>query len=641
MVTPAISDSWMEIILGGVPIPLTGPLPDNSLITYPRRLVIGDPGLDANPLLSALVMSDFSGGNGVEDLNESTDTTRYLIGSLYTRYPKMISKPYKVNDGMVTTTASVQWRFLGDLKYSGTWTGFVTGGTGGSIDRVVYSLPYGGSPTSEGTLTAAPVNTSVRFRGVGSVDRLFIPMGASGYATVDADATFTFANVTADATHPALVHAAVLGYKLVGIDITGELWYTTDGATWTLFGTTANLPTSEEPKKLISYFDRGGQPALFILTDTRIVQFDEGGPNIFDVDVSFPPHPYGGMAGTKWNADLYYSVGMGATRYTGGSASPMGLDRDSGLPAAYAGYIVDLAPGHNSMYALVQGVTVDSVISNTIMEYTQSGWHEIWETRTAASSVVPNSMGISRSGDKYSLYWGVTSAGSESKGIFRIDLPIADSNPRNSSNILTTAFASGTFFLQSGIYDMNMRGTTKLAAALDVTVEAIDTTAVLRVYYRTDGFEDTLMSSSNSTLLGEIRSSGSFHLQFGEQDDYGIYPGLQFEKIQFYFHLTDSTNNPFIMESAVLAFVKMVAPSDSWTAQIDLSKNHGGNSPDFILEHIKTLIAARQATSMVYRGETKRVLITQHSGTAETGSDERSFRTLSLLEIPDGLDTDG
>jgi hypothetical protein len=624
-----LDDSYREIILDGVPIPLASPLSDNNLATVQRRLVLGDPGLDGNWLLSALVMADFSGGSGVEEINESTDLNRYLISSLYTRYPKMISKPYKVEDAMVSSTANLNWRYLGDLKLAGVWTAIVTGGTGANLGEIVYSLPYGGSPTSEGTLTNPPVNSSTRFRGTGTFDKLFIPMGVDGYATVEADTGFPFANVAADATHPKLIHSIVWDRRLIGIDTDGVLWYTIDGASWLEFGATAVLPTSEVPKKLIPYFDRQGQPAPFILTDTSLKQFDPGGPNIFEIDVDVPVHPYAGMAGTRYNGDLYFSVGM--KRYTGGSLSPAGLDRDSGLPADYLGYISDLVSGNNGLYAAVANIDGNT----SIHERSDPGWHMIW---SSVSDIVPYSMGISRAGDKYSLMWGKSDPLGGEQGVYRMDLPVHDANPRNMANILSSSFSdAGGFSLYTGIYDMSMRGSTKVAAALDVTVEQMDPSASLTVYYRTSGFANTDQYFDEAKLLGTITSTGSHHLQFGEQNAHGIYPGIPFEKIQFAFVLIDSTDEPFIMESAVLAFIKTLPPSNSWTAQVDMSKPHV-DSPDTIWDHIKRIMDNRLFVSMVFRGQTYRVMISQSSGTAETGLDERGARTISILEIPDGLD---
>lgn len=641
------TDSWKELLLGGVEIPLTGPLPDNNLATFQRRITIGDANLDSNPLLSAWVMSDFSGGHGVEDLNESTDTTRYNIGTFYTRYPKMITKIYKSTVVSSSVTADLSWRFLGDLNVGGTWTAIALAGIAPSLNREVNSLPYGGSLTLEGTLTATPVNTCTVFRGTGTNDKLFIPMGASGYATVEATAGFTFANVAADATHPALVHAEVLGYKLVGIDTAGVLWQTTDASTWSKIGANSNLPTSETPRKLISYFDRNnGQPTLFILSDMSLYQFDDSGPNIFSIDVSFPPHPYGGLGACKWNGDLYFSVGMGVYRYTGGSLSSVGLDRDSGLPQSFAGYISDLVPGHNAMYAMVQSpyslATPRAGIAS-IHEYTGFGWHMIWSGNNASTTgttalprATPYSMGISRSGGEYSLFHGTTNPNAIAQGLSRISLPVSASNPRARTQILSTDFnSSGNAYMYSGIFDAGMRGYTKVAAALDINIEVMDAAAQFDVGYRTTGFDGAY---GGFYFFPTITTAGSHHLQFGTLTSEGIYPGVTFEKIQLYFQLQDATANPFLWESAVLGFVKTLPPSNSYTAQVDLSKQHAGRSPDVILQHIYDLMDARVFTDMTYRGVTRRVMISQFSGTQETGSDERSFRTLSLLEIPDGLD---
>lgn len=645
-------DSYGEIILGGVALPLAAPMSYNNLATFQRKLVIGDPGMDANPLQSAWVMSDFSGGSGVMEMNESTDVARNLISSLYDRYPKIISKPPKatiVHDGSALT--SPWFQFLGDLKLSGTWYAIYSGDAGLALTTPeVYSTTYDGTPTNEGTLTTFPVNQGVVFRGTGSTDKLFIPMGASGYATVEAAAGFPFANVAADATHPTLVHAITFGYKLVGIDTYGQLWQCTDGSTWAKYVGRSRLPTTETPRKLIPYFDRNGQPAIYILSDVALRQFDEDGPLIFDIDVSFPPHPFGGRAGCKWNGDIYFSVGMGVYRYTGGSLSSVGLDRDAGLPLPWSGYIADLVPGHNALYALVMNpgdnIAWDLPGTPSIHEYNGQGWHMIWsyDQDTPASDVnsfgdilqvIAGSMGVSRYGNQYSLLWGT--AGGASEGLMRMDLSMESANPRNIRNITSEPFASGTFFLLTGVFDAGMRGMTKVASGIDVDIEAIHEDATLAVYYRTDNF-DAIPDATTWTLLVTINGdTGSHHLPFGTENAAGVYPGVTWESIQFLYVLTDASNDPFIMRSGVFNFVKTLAPSDSWTAQIDLSHPHV-ESPQVLYDHIKALMDARVMTSLVWRGQTYRVLISQISGTMESGDDERNAMTLSMLEIPHGLD---
>jgi hypothetical protein len=80
-------DSYGQIILNGMRLSLRSPLSESNLSTFQRKIVVGDYTEDSNPLLSSWVISDLSGGLGVEDMNETSDATRYRIASLYPAIP--------------------------------------------------------------------------------------------------------------------------------------------------------------------------------------------------------------------------------------------------------------------------------------------------------------------------------------------------------------------------------------------------------------------------------------------------------------------------------------------------------------------------------------------------------------------------
>ena len=85
-------DSYSEIILNGMALPLkSGTMPESNLAVFQRKMTTGDYSKDSNPLLSSWVISDLSGGNGIYDMNESSDSTRYYYGNMYTRFPAQIS----------------------------------------------------------------------------------------------------------------------------------------------------------------------------------------------------------------------------------------------------------------------------------------------------------------------------------------------------------------------------------------------------------------------------------------------------------------------------------------------------------------------------------------------------------------------
>ena len=624
-------DSYDEIILDGMALKLRGVMPDANLATFPRRMVIGDPTKDSNPLLSAWVISDLSGGSGVYDMNESSDASRYSHGNMYTRYPGQISSGNYVTP-LTGSTDSQMW-FLGDLNVSGTWYAIIVLYSASVPITIIYTLNLPTTLTSIGTLAYQPVGHGVVYRGTDSQDNLVIPYGANGYAYLNQSLALT--EVAPSVTDPALLDATVWDDKLIGIDTAGQLWWTTDvTAGWTSYGATAKIPTSETPRRVIPYFDRGGDPAVFVLTELRLWQFDPDGPQIFDIDVSFPPGPYQGIAACRWSGDLYFSVGMGVHRYTGGALSAMGLDRDSGLPVEYNGHIVDLVPGYNSMYALVEKPDLSSFTfpggaptpKVSVHEWTGSGWHEVWEL--PSGNAIPLSAGISRATNGQMLIWGVTAPIAALSGMYAMNLPITFANPRQRIT-QSTGLAQTSGQLTTGVFDAGMQGYKKVASALDIRMTSLSFSGggQFLVQYKID-------DATSWSNLGYVTTTGVTSLPFGTLTD-GIYPGEVFERIQFRF--TASVTTVFLMESATLSFVKTVPPSNSWTPTIDLSAEWKGNSPETMRQHIDDILVNRVFVPLVLRGTTYRVMVSASSGSSQTGFDESSIRQISLLEIPQSL----
>ena len=638
--TDYYDSSFLEVILDGVAFPLQRPLQDNNLRTFQSRITIGDPSKDSNPLLSSWVISDLSGGHGVDDMAENLDVARYWYGTLYTRYPGQITKSYAVRDYLTSVNDGINARFAGDINVSGTWQPFHT-------LLIGANWTLSSSPTGNDTITGEPVNQCVVYRGQHANDCLLIPMGANGFAVVDPVAATT-TNHAADATHPAMQAVTVWDNKCVALDTDGVLWWTVDptGA-WTQYASTATLPRSSVAMNLVPYFDRQGNPTLFAITDTDLWQYNLDIPEVFTVGVSFPPHPYHGLAACTWGGDLYFSVGMGVHRYAGGSLMAMGLDRDHGLPAEYTGYIVQggLVAGYNGMYAFVAAPDLsndtwpdgepDPVPS--IHEWTGSGWHQIWQGEVG-DQLVPYSMAISRSeltaDQTHCLVWGIENATANTAYIKQMMLPVTFANPRQRAR-KEGGFQSGGF-LYTGRFDAGMKGYIKIANALDLTIPAIPSGSDLSVYYQLNGEID-----APETLLGTISAAGDHSLPFGTVDTVfgtSIYPGVPFEHIRLKFILDDATDDAFIMESAVLSFLKTLPPANTWTAYIDCTKEGpGGYGPEDMMAKIKALHEADTWTHMIYRRRVYRVSITGNTGTKQGGTDERGIRVVTILEIPQSL----
>lgn len=636
-------DSYNEVLINGLPYKTRGPVPDTNLAVFPGKVTIGDYTQDSNPLLSSWVISDLTGGLGIEDMNEGTDVSRYKLGTLYTRYPNQISAPAIVETFATDALGHNAWAALGNIKDTGTGSWDLVY-IKGSANFEVHSVINGFA----GNLATSPVGQSVVYQGTSGVNRVVIPLGSSGVATYSSAAAFgqRTPGGTSSAGTPALQCACVWDNKLVGIDTSGQLWWTTNplvsSDNWTSYGTTAKIPAVADTRSMTTYFDRQGSPAIFIVTDTDVWQFDPNGPELFTIDVSFPPHPYQGLAACKWGGDLYFSVGTGVHRYTGGSLSAVGLDRDHGLPIEYAGFIArgGLVPGYNSLFAFVTGPDLSGYTfagaaptsTSAVYEFTGVGWHMIWESTT--ETIIPNSMLVSRAddtGDTYCLMWGTRDTGTVST-IYKMNLPVGFFNPRQKAR--TTGGFGNSGWLITGTFDAGMKGYDKIANALDVTMAAnfVDS---FEIFYQID---DAISDDGTWTSLGLVTGGNAttYSLPFGTYAN-GIYPGKRFQRIRFKLVYTnlDSTNDPFVIESLVLSFVKKTPPSWSWTVELDLTTSHAGRSPDVMISELSALLDESVTfVPFVLREQTYRVFVAQLTGSLETGADESGFRRISLLEVP-------
>ena len=631
---PAPLGFYGTISLDGVRFCLAAPLQVQQLATYPGKIVIGDYTKDSDPRLSAWVISDLSGGHGVAEIREGVDQNRCRWATLNIRYPGQWAPPYATT---VYTAASNTdgARPLGDLNIAGTYRFYAAYG-----DKLVQwdesGLAFG---ASLGTLTAAPVKKGVAYRGTGAARKLFIPMGASGYATYSDAAAF--ANVAAGANDPAAQAFVLWDDKLVAIDTSGQLWYSTDGAAagGTSYGAGGKLDTSFVPLNLVLFFDQANNPTVFIVADQGLWAFDPNGPRLYRVaGMDVPGHPYAHLGSAEWRQHLFTTLGMGARRYTGDIAQPMGLDRDEGLPLNYRGRILDLEPEVNGLFALCVGGVSGTTSYAHLQVWTDYGWHTVWADTATSTTTKTTWARVSRAQDAYRLWWG------DGSGNLRtISLPVDDANPRAQIVDSQGSFASGSFVVETGRFDAAMTGINKVANFMFVKVGGTGTTGALTIEYRRNG-ETNWTALDTKSFADGVRSISTHQMgdalpnHSATQHDH---EGLLFQEIEFRFTLSDPA---CWVEHAVLYFMKVQPPGRAFTAQLDLTRPESGQSPTQLSDKLVTLLNDGLFIEMFYRGvgstvdEYIRVKLTQVDGTDASGSDTHSLRTVTILEIPDEIE---
>ena len=618
------------ITIDGVRYRLAAPVAVEQLATYPGKITIGDYTKDSDPRLSAWIIRDLSGGHGIAELEEGADQNRDRWATLNTRYPGQWAPPY-ASAAYTAAADTTGARPLGDLNEAGTYRFYAAYGTK-LVKWDETGLAYG---SSLGTLTAVPVDKAVAYRGTGAARKLFIPMGASGYATYSDAAAF--ANVAAGASDPAAQSFLLWADKLIALDTAGQLWYSTSGAaaSFTSYGASGKLDTAYVPRHLVSFFDQANNPAIFVVSDQATWAFDPAGPSLYRVaGVDTPGHPYAGLGAAEWRQHLFLTLGMGVRRYTGDIAQPMGLDRDNGLPLNYRGRILDLESETNGLYALCIGGVSGSTSYAHLQVWTDYGWHTVWADTATSTTTKTTWCRVSQAQSTLRLWWG------DGSGNLRtIALPLDDANPRAQLVDGVGSFASGTYEVQTGEFDAAMSGIDKVASHLFVKVRGTGTTGSLIVSYR-------INQEANWTTLGTQSFAGGTRSvnfrNFGDQltnfATTGDYEGLIFQEIELRFQLSDPA---CWVDHAVLYFMKVQPPARSFTMQIDLTAPLDDQSPDRLNDLLNAVLNAGLFVEMVYRGagtiadEYVRAKVIQVSGIDASGQDTRGLRQVTILEVPD------
>lgn len=628
---PGSVSAYGDLYLDGVAFRLAAPLSVQQLATFPGKITIGDYTKDSDPRLSAWVISDLSGGHGIAKIRVGVDQNRCRWATLNTRYPEQIAPPYATTQyaGANTTGAG----FLGDLYESGTYRGYAAFGT--ALQKWDESgLAYG---SSLGTFTAQPVNKAVSFKGTGTL-KLFIPMGASGYATYDGT---NFANLAAGGTSPAAVAFVLWDFLLIAIDTNGQLWKTTSGNAndWTSYGDGGKLDPSYVPKNLVSFYDQAGNPTVFVVSDQGTWAFDASGPRLYRVSgLNTYAKPTAGLGSAEWRQHFFSNVGMGVRRYTGDVVQPMGLDRDDSLPLNYRGYVKDLEPENNGLYALCVGGVSGASSYAHLQVWTDYGWHTVWaDTATSTTSKttwarVSQAQGVPR------LWWG------DGSGSLRtILLPSDDANPRAQLVDGVGSFASGFYELQTGSTDMGMAGIDKIASHLFVKVGGSGTTGALVAEHRRNG--DAMWTTLGTQSFAGGTRSVTFNALGDQMTHYSVtgdYEGLPFQDIELRLQSSDPA---CWIEYAVLYFEKVMPPGQAFTADLDLTAGNLDQSPEDLQQKLDALLNGNvyfetqylhtapgvTATSTDY----VRTRLTQvNYGQVGTGQDTRRIASVAILEVP-------
>ena len=443
-------------------------------------------------------------------------------------------------------------------------------------------------------------------------------------------------------------------HKLVGITSGGRMYYAVDEDAgspgtgfpdWQPYDLTFRLSKTYRIRGLITYFDRNDRPCLYIVTDRDIWQFDPDGPEVFRLDFGWPSHPSHGLAACVWNGEFYISIGMGVFRYEGGTFVPMGLDRDNGLPGAYQGKIVQMVPGLNSMYALVQSNNRDPNTDggrSSIHEWTSMGWHCIWtdyeeEPGTNQTAKTVQGIALTQSNELYTLAFGT---GGSDDQIYTMPISLEFANPRQAIRAGQSFGDGDYYYLDFGEFNADMGGYIKIANAWNIWLEEpIEQTPSMRddviLYYKIDREPEW-----HELAYMHNAAPGRYTFPFGDVIEGTEYTeGIPFEMIERRVALKRQTSynvdKPTVITNQTFSFLKTVRGAKSFTFQIDCTPGALDGSMNYneLVEWLDGLIEAHRFIPFGVGGKTYRVFLGQEAGSVGTGDTQTGMYNISVVQV--------
>jgi hypothetical protein len=314
--------------------------------SQPAKIIAGDFNLDTHPLISIWSISDNRGGIGIDRMDMATDQGRCWYSTCNLRH-----KNHLTLGRLQNTNGSAPSEEIGVLvtsSISGTELVY------GSFDTAIHNIAAG-SPGAWGSAHTGTLNdpaTDAKEGFVGTTQYLIFVDGSSIWHSTNGT-SFT------ENTGESPKYIEFLNGLLWSIEADGDtFWSDNVTGAWNSAGKLL-LPSGYVQGLFVAEFRHSGGLVEKLCASTKVGVFvyntDHGRWDATDLKV--PVHPDNGKAFAVWRGDIYYGHGLGVLRYTQTAASPtitpIGVDRDDGMPENKRGPVNKLIPSFNELIATV------------------------------------------------------------------------------------------------------------------------------------------------------------------------------------------------------------------------------------------------------------------------------------------------
>lgn len=551
-----------EVVLGGVPFPIKGPVRYANITVPANPVSFGDSTKKGDTqAMSTQIQSSNAGGAKIYLANSRTDTDRWWDSTCETRTREALTLPPLTvalgkPAGLTTEPVTLIFPHRNEEHFS--------------FSNKVYRWLEATSQwsTLDRTLATNPTDW-VAFN-----NKVYIAYG-SGYDIKDEAGAWS--TVADDASFFVVWDAKL--WRLAQVSGVWTIYSMPVGGAWgSALGT---LPQTVTPTQMIVYRDSSNALAIYVVTNSGLFVYDATGQQFKESEIRYPAHQQRSKATVFNDGKLYLAVSnLGLLAITSGTqmvAQPLGLDLDDGVPAKWQGKIVDLKAEYNWILVLVDASTVvpydliDSGLGEpfephqwpsvsghtTLWAFSGSSWHVLWDVPTGNE---PGTiMDVSSAANLNRVYWGALGQG------YYQDLYAGTFNPRQ---ITTRNYGSGCSHITSW-FDMGTENQKKLFKSLQLRVAQLSASETVSVYYGLDKDDATWNALGTITTNGRVEFP--LNTVFGKTADY----------IRFRFDLARGATTTLtpIIEFWANEWMRLLPVTPGFTFLVDLSASYKSRTP--------------------------------------------------------------
>ncbi len=580
------------------------------LTPFAGKVSFGETTQSDSILVSEWIMSDWSGGWGVEDMDESSQANRVWYSELDTRFTRQLLLPpgYESLSSTGATTVGLQsatgrrgsnvyWASNDASKtvYTATaslntWSSVHTGG----------GTPYVAINVRQGTTTWLVIGT------------------ATGYTKFDGT---TWTDVASSASVPLAALLCVHDSKVWALDDGGKLWQCTNLSTNTWVDTGATLPveTSSSPPawQILVYQNIAGDQAIHAVTQTGLYYYDEDATTWKSTQAQWP-FTYDtniiGQRAAVWQGDLYILDNLDIFQYNTSTIRNIGLARDDGLSSLFSNApLREIVPLFNWL-AVHNG--------QVIWLWNGTGWH-YFAIPSGVSGASGNiaTMCTSSTANGFYLYVILLSG-----QVILYKIPAGVFNPRHATS---ANYDTGSRWLITPWFDANWPGQIKNFTKMEWLAENLAANKTLTVKYQLDTGAD---NGAFTTLINATTTNDGSQT-FGTG---GV--GVTGKRIRFEIRMVtnDAAVSP-ILHHLKLKFVRRPPRTYGYTCTIAVDREYDNRTIYQQISDLKTIVATDTLVKVQFYKDGEELvsvpcLVTAFDGLTGPGDDQRGQWRIAFAE---------